>query len=279
MNELARFPEHEYPAVARFATDYNRRLREGYKRVKETRVVICGLARNLGDVVHKTMARMETMGRMFADYRIVIYENDSKDLTRDILQAWEKNNERVVLLTEELGEPINPGTRCLERAERMAKYRNRYRRYIAQNLSDWDYTIVCDMDLHVGWSYDGVANTFGHTGWDFMGSNGLLYIQRKRDRDRRAVHFDAWAFRHRDRPEPHHHMEVNKLLLSRGQPLFPVNSCFGGMGIYKTAAMNSCEYRGGDCEHVPFHRQMMEKGMTGLFLNPSQLVIYGLRDW
>ena len=36
-----------------------------------------------------------------------------------------------------------------------------------------------------------------------------------------------------------------------------------------------CRYGGGDCEHVALHREMAEKGMARLFLNPGQIADYG----
>jgi len=37
----------------------------------------------------------------------------------------------------------------------------------------------------------------------------------------------------------------------------------------------AARYEGGDCEHVPLHREMRRLGYGRLFLNPSQIALYG----
>jgi hypothetical protein len=73
--------------------------------------------------------------------------------------------------------------------------------------------------------------------------------------------------------------EVNPLQLKRGEPLIPMESCFGGLGIYRMDALLSSMYVGGDCEHVPLHRGLKAAGYSRIFLNPSQIVLYGTRNW
>jgi hypothetical protein len=68
---------------------------------------------------------------------------------------------------------------------------------------------------------------------------------------------------------------VNYFVWRRGEPLQPVYSCFGGLGVYRMRAFLSSRYAGSDCEHVALHRGMREAGFDRLFLNPSQLVFYG----
>jgi hypothetical protein len=67
------------------------------------------------------------------------------------------------------------------------------------------------------------------------------------------------------------------LVYERGTPLVPVTSCFGGLGIYAMAAYREGRYGIDDLEHATFHRSLIAAGYDRLFLNPSQLVIYGRR--
>lgn len=241
------------------------------------RVVLGGLARDLGGVIETTIARMERLGRLFADYRVVIYENDSRDNTRQRLSDWMRVNSRVLVVTEDLNSPVNQSDRSLARAERMAYYRRQCHREICQRYSDFDNVILIDMDLEGGWSYDGVANTFGKNDWDFVGSNGVIYRRRGLELNR-LVHFDAWAFRQDEDFTPMTTAEVNAITYSRGESLVPLTSCFGGLGVYRMPAYAAGEYDNGtDIEHVPFHRSMRESGFGRIFLNPSQMVLYGRR--
>lgn len=238
-----------------------------------SRVVICGLARNASEFLNLTIRRIEELGDRFKDYRVVIYENDSIDNTRRMLIDWSQKNSKVEILSEQLDDPINPMMRCPSRGERMARYRNIYRQYLADHLQDFDYAIVVDTDLPGGWSLPGIANTFGHSRWDFMASNGI--IRKQCLLHQKEFQYDAWAFRESDSYLPLSTKYVNHLTWNRGEPLVAVSSAFGGLGIYRMPAMIECEYRGGDCEHVALHRQMRERGMGHLYLNPSQMVYYG----
>lgn len=270
------FPEAELPPPAEFRAQYEHYLEVGLARMRERRVVLCGLARDVAPVLPVTIARMERLGQMFADYRVVIYENDSADNSREMLFAWSHRNPRVTVRSERRGAPVNPNARCLKRSTRMAYYRNSYREYIAEHFADFDHTIVVDTDLVGGWSYDGVANSFGHDNWDFIGSNGIIYRATRRDPNL-PVQFDAWAFRLDRSLTPLSTAEVNSMYWHRGAPLVPVTSCFGGLGIYPQRAMIECRYDDWDIEHVPLHRDMAERGMDRMFLNPSQITLYGRR--
>ena len=256
--------------------EYRDRVQTGIRLAAEQRVVICGLARDLEWILPDTLRRLESLGKMFADYRIVIYENDSIDRSVEILEEFQKQNPRVHLLNDLLGDPLNRSIRCFDRGERMARYRNRYREFIAENFSDFDRAIIIDMDLPGGWSESGVAHTMGHTDWDFVGSNGL--IKRQYLIGEKLLQYDAWAFRTYGSYQVLSTREVNYQRWDLEAGFVPVYSCFGGLGIYRMKAMLNCSYKGGDCEHVPLHQQMREQGMTKLFLNPFQITDYGVRN-
>lgn len=275
---LQAFDENRYKPLPRHAGEYRRLVKRGFENMKEKSTVICGTARNVQAFMATTVARVEALGSMFGDYAVLVFENDSTDETLPLLKAWADANPRVVILTERRDDPVNPGTRCPDRATRMATYRNKYLDFIRENMSNYSHVAVADMDLPDGWSYEGAANTFGHVGWDFVGSNGIMYIAAPK-KPVRCVHFDAWAFRQLGHPEPHKPQEVNPLQFVRGQPMLPMHSCFGGLGFYNMKAFLSSRYEGGDCEHVPFHTGMRNAGHGKIYMNPSQMVLYGTRNY
>lgn len=274
MSDIATFDEERFLPSPRRAKEYYATVERGKQVMKTRRVVIAGLARNIALVLGRTMARIEKTGRMFKEYSVLIFENDSRDNTQTQLKEWAKCNKNVTVISESRNDPINPGTRCLNRATRMAFYRNKYRELIATKYASYDNVIVLDTDLPGGWSYDGIANTFGQqTEWDFAGSNGIIY----KDYEGvigRPLYYDAWAFRWHTSWNPVFARQINPRYWPRGEPMLRVNSCFGGLGIYKTEAMLIAEYDGSDCEHVPFHRRMTDAGMDKLYMNPSQIVCY-----
>lgn len=82
----------------------------------ETRVAITGLARDVGRILPLTIRRVEHLANCFADARVVVFENDSRDDTRLLLCRWAGDDPRVDVTSERLDDPVNPTTRCLDRA-------------------------------------------------------------------------------------------------------------------------------------------------------------------
>jgi hypothetical protein len=270
------FPEHAFPPVMGTGDDFQLACRRGYAAMGESRVAIAGLARNVGGVLPLAIRRIEDLGRWFADYRVFVYENDSIDDTRPVLRGWTRSNSRVHITCDDLSDPVNPTTRCLARAERMALYRHRCQQDVLARCGRFDFTILIDLDVLGGWSVDGIANSFGHHGWDFIGSNGLVY--RRDNLTMNALRqYDTWALRFDDDLTPLTTSAAGGLVYGRGEPLVPVTSCFGGLGIYTMDAYRAGRYATDDLEHATFHRELIARGRSRLFLNPSQILVYGRR--
>ncbi len=269
------FRESEFAPAESNRDDFHDRVLLGQKRMKTRRVVLAGLTRNIGDRVERLRQRVERTASHFADFRVVLFENDSGDDTADRLRAWAGSDRRVHLLQQTFGDPVHPQARDLQRVSRMAHYRDQYHRFIAANFSDFEHVIVFDTDLAGGWSDAGIADSFGQASpWDVIGANGIIY-KRHRWHWNRYVQYDAWALRRRGSDTPLSTREANRLTWRRGEPLVAVNSCFGGLAIYRTEAFLAGRYAGGDCEHVTLHRDLRAHGYKECFLNPSQIVVYG----
>jgi hypothetical protein len=271
---LADFPEDAFPCHEAVRDRYLRQVERGRQRMRGLSVVLCGLCRDARPYLPRTAARVERLGDMFRDYRVVVFENDSLDATKEFLSDWQSLNPHLDVMSESLGAPKYPRVRSLDRAAWMARCRNRCRERIVQQYADFDYVIVFDMDLPGGWSFDGVAHTFGEEDWDFVGSYGLEGPFERRPDEPPYSHFDVWAFRPARGTAARRLVNYNGLRLRRGDPLLTVESCFGGLGVYRTACLQSCEYGGTDCEHVVFHEGLRRAGFDRLFLNPSQIVLY-----
>lgn len=270
------FPEDAFPTASELAAAYRQACHRGYAAMAGMRVAITGLARNIGDLLPLTIARIERFASRFADYRVILYENDSTDATKPLLLRWQGSNRRVLVTIEDCNDPANPTTRCLARAERMARYRERCQSIVLEHCGNFDATIVLDLDVAGGWSEDGVANSFGQRDWDFIGTNGLIY--RREGLNFNALRqYDMWALRLDERLTPIPTSQAGRHVYHRGEPLVPVTSCFGGMGIYRMEAFRQGRYGTADCEHAVFHRHLIEAGFSRLFLNPSQILVYGRR--
>jgi len=268
------FNERLFPPVPERRTEYERRVRAGRERMARSTGVIVGLARNIEARLPHTITGIEALGAMFADHRVVIYENDSTDRTAELLKDWAARRATVDITCEHRGDPVNPTARCLQRAGRMARYRNACLDIVRKKYAGFDYTIVVDTDLAVGWSLDGVANTFGHENWDFVGSNGLIF-RRKHWNTNFPIQYDAWAFRLDEQFTPLTTREVNDMWWRRGEPLVTVTCSFGGLGVYRMPAYLAGRYAGNDIEHVTHQMKARAAGFRQVFLNPSQITVYG----
>lgn len=267
------FAEQFFRPAESLASQYQSTLQRGRARMAKSRVVFCGLARNIASILPLTRSRLERTGALFADYRIFLYENDSDDDTAQQLAAWAAANPRMEFISERCGRRQHASVRCLTRAADMADYRNRCQQHVRKRWCDFDYACVVDTDLQDGWSYDGLAHSFGSEPWDFVGAYGVIH--RRRHFSLRALHYDVWAYRRYGDYTPLDGRIGNALSWRRGQPLVPVYSCFGGIGLYRMSAWLSACYSGDDCEHVTLHRAMRAAGYDRQFLNPSQIALYG----
>ncbi|MGR8933736.1 MAG: hypothetical protein ACU837_05010, partial [Gammaproteobacteria bacterium] len=268
---LSDFPETWFSC---YEPEYLQRIMQGKQRMQTSRAVFCGLARDVVDDLPSVSQRIESAAAMFADYRVVIYENDSSDGTLDFLHNWQQQNARVTVLHEHLNVQRWGSVPDLDRAAHLAYCRNQYLTHIAEHFSDFDYFIVFDTDMPKGFSYEGLANTFGFADWDMVGSNGILVPQEGKPPPD-PMFFDAWAYRAVGDDEAQPFDTINRLQFHRGEALHPVWSCFGGLAVYRMAcALGGAQYGGEDCEHVVLHRQLRQQGLARQFLNPSQIVFY-----
>lgn len=270
------FVEEDFPPAPDRAEEYSRFCRRGYARMRQRRVVIAGLCRDVEHILPATILRIEWLAALFAAARIVVYENDSCDRTAVMLRRWAAHDRRVTAITETMSDPVNPNRRCASRAARMAAYRGRCQQEILDHHRDFDAVIVVDMDVMGGWSEAGVANTFGHDDWDVVGSNGLIY-RRSGFVVNALRQYDTWAYRSDEQLRPLPSRNIAPFVPERGTPPIRVGSCFGGLGVYRMEAFAAGRYDGNDCEHVTFHRTLRGRGFSRIFLNPSQITLYGRR--
>jgi hypothetical protein len=259
--------EAAWPCAPFYRERHAEAVDRGRKRMAESRAVFCGLARDVADVLPDNVRRLAAIGRLFADFGVVVYENDSHDATPDLLAAWQAADERVVVRSERLGVERFPPLRDLARSAWLARCRNRARALALEHFGHFEWVIVVDLDL-LGWCPNGIASSFGGEPFDVMGSNGLSFWRG------RPTYYDAWALRTLDDPEPLDSRDVQFAFLPRGTPPEPVRSCFGGLAIYRMQAFRAACYAGHDCEHVCLHEAMRAAGHGEIFLNPSMIARY-----
>jgi len=266
MKLSARFPEDLWQIQQKEdRAIYNDQVKRGYELMPSLSFCVVGLARNIENEIVFSLDRIDAL-RQATDLYWVIYTNDNDDKTREILQN--RRTKKDVLIYEELKKKFHGSVACKNRYADMAYYRNKY----LDHIDGTDYTIVIDLDTD-GFSYDGLAQSifFMETqDIDCIGSNSLLYRQLEEKIQR--LYYDTLAFRRTNRQwgVPHPGEEINLMNLNRGEKLLKVQSCFGGLAIYKTESIKRYKYKDDDCDHVTINRYL-----SNVYVNPSQIVLFG----
>lgn len=229
------------------------------------RAVFCGIAKNVANVVRHSITYVEEAAKLFSDYKVVIYENDSTDGTLDILLEWQKNNENVVIISEILNAPPQRDLNI------MAYARNKYLDYVKKYYNDYDILIVFDMDFIHPWDYDGIRESLDYIDlWNSVCSYGVF-----NSNDLRL--YDAFAYIDYDGAlnanHPNYWTEyVPSVQISYPDNILkPVLSCFGGLAIYKIKELMSCDYKSvlNGCEHIPFNLCV-----GNMYMNTNQKIFY-----
>lgn len=216
------------------------------------KVVIGGVCRDVENQLPATMHIMESIGKMFQDYHIVVVENDSLDRTPQILHEWADKNSRVSAICLKYEKIISFCTTedgSIFRPERIAHARNILLDYIfdpqdgiSHLMKDFLHVIMMDMDFVREPDYEGFIETFSSSReWDAVFANGI---------DPNDEYWDWYALRDKNFPlgpevigQSWWSLPRNKVnYIDRKADWYPVYSAFGGCGIYKKDILNKCRY-------------------------------------
>lgn len=212
----------------------------------ESRILICGVGKNVDFAAKNTIKNIERLGKKFADYKAIIYENNSTDKTVSIYKNWARNNSCVIFISETLSKRELP----LCRTEKIARARNRVLS-VVREYSNYDYLLMVDLDFTCNWPIEAILETIKSSiEWDCVSANGIAspgYFLNENE-----LYWDRYAFRDQRYP-------LGPELL--GDPWWPecgstpftldekgewvsVYSAFGGLAIYKMESISGCEYSG-----------------------------------
>lgn len=245
----------------------------------EAIILVTGIARNCGHSIRFEIAKLRDAVSAFKKVFWLVIESDSNDGTVTQLECLAKEIDNFRCLA--LG---NLAEKFPLRTERIAYCRNVYLDEISNNLeySNLDYVVVADLD--------GVNS--------LLDSSALLSCWARRDWDvctanQKGPYYDIWALRHpiwcptdcwqqvsflsefNTVPEDVHHVAVYSKMVQipDDHPWIEVQSAFGGLAVYRTAAIRSARYNGlrdggkQICEHVAFHSTIVTLGGR-IYINP-----------
>ncbi len=265
-------PEEFWQIDPAFDALYREKLAIGKGIASESEVVVLGCARNCEKNLTNSLHLINELGACFKYASGVIYENDSVDDTKKILNRDRPGWLEVVCQTLD-----RPHYHLFEddRTLAMAEYRNRCLEWARGDHADADYVVVLDLDADGGFSVDGVLNSLA---WlearpdaAGMASYSLYRVGSAGGLDKYGQH-DAWAARLNhwdDRYSAGMGKWFHLWMPPAGSEPVPFYSAFGGLATYRAAAYYVGQYRGRDCEHVPFHRSIREATGLGMYLNPG----------
>ena len=246
---------------------------EGSRWADDAKIVVCGMARNIGGILPVTFHRLGNIVELFRDYALVIVENDSTDNTKQLLADFAKDNRHhVTISSTDYGWEHLHGFEPT-RVQRYATLRNQFREIARDKHPDADVVLVVDMDLWGGWSLDGLLNGCGwlqrYKHAACMASTSL-FEHRFFSEGPGWGHYDTWALRIYGWK---HRLAAWKTLWvpPPGHEPIPVCSAFGGAALYRPEAFYKHAYASidGDIEHSGLHSSMAADGWS-IYLNPAQ---------
>lgn len=222
------------------------------KSVKQSKIIFCGVAKNVAGAVPATVRSIQTIGEQFADYRVFIYENNSTDDTARKYSEWAKRNPRVAFFSENLAESdfyveFKGGRRKLFRTEILARARNIVlSKAMDPEFDDYDYVMMVDLDFAQPWDIEGIMSSFNYRQkWDAITANGKV---------KHGYYYDWYAFRDWKYPfgpelyGPNYWQKIRQWGVIEKKvvtdPFQQVLSAFGGLGIYKRSSIVGCFYSG-----------------------------------
>jgi hypothetical protein len=201
-------------------------------------VLICGVVKNVGNGLLMNMNQAIETGEMFQDYRILIYENNSTDNTKEILQKYSLHP-KIVIQSEDLDLKTKSnfklwayteitGSNHACRMELISNARNKLVDEMnREKYDDFGYVIWVDLDSN-GWELNGILDSFQKKEeWDVVYANNPNH------------YYDMYAYRgtnHLFGPEIIGELfwiNMPRFQIPKSETLISVYSAFGGLGIYK----------------------------------------------
>lgn len=249
-----------------------------------SKIAICCLVRNNSNIFEKTKARIEYIAQHFKEYKIIIFENDSTDNSRELGKNWSNINNNVILLDcchlqncdckLKTKKGYEYGTFSSERFGKMSLYRQEYLNYVLYNLNHYDYMLVIDFDLDGNANLDGLFDSLNKSDWGGIFCNGQIPLYGTLGTQTITYDSLATVFIEEDYNTIidynifKKYLDMNTKIDQEKNHFIEVKSAFNGYGIYKIKSLSDCSYIGNDnmCEHINLAKCLHDKGEK-LFVN------------
>ena len=227
-----------------------------YYNPKKEKILIGGTCKNIEHAIPNMILKIESLGKHFKDYRVIIYENNSTDNTPKLLQEWSKKNLKLTVISEKLspeqlrertrGHAKKDGAPC--RMELIAYGRNQIlKQAFRDEFNDFKFFLITDLDFKIGWQVKDVLSCFLlQKEWDCLAANSITLGIFS------SNYYDRYAYRDKQFPlgpeligeEFWNDIKRLPIRIEPGTNLKKVYSAFGGAALYKKEALKDCEYSG-----------------------------------
>jgi len=242
-----------------------------------SKVAIIGAARDVADSFPNLLSVINNSFKIFAETRFFISESNSRDSTKKTLAKISKENKNFNLILIDDDISIKK-----YKTERIANARNMALDELIKSDFNPDYIAVLDLDdINLGLTSQSLLSCWNHKNWNAMFAN------------QPEGYYDIYALRHdlwnpRDWLNDFFDLEKDfgkqialdlslhskRIKIKQHANLIPVNSAFGGLGIYTYKEMIKTRYVGiskqGNpiCEHLSVNFDIKNNGGS-LFINPG----------
>ena len=261
-------------------------------------VIICSIVRDAERGLRRNIPVICDLCRNFSDYKVVVFENDSKDRTKQLLTEWQESDpERVLAYMKDTdGKATIPAFKDSKvnpffghkRIDRMAALRNQYMDLLWSKDWNADYLMVVDLDV-AKLDLEGILTSFNDDmEWDavtaFGYSLGPSLKTRYHDTYALIMYGDETAQNERKIADLQYQLGP----LMKNKQWVRVSSAFGGLAIYKMEAVKGLRYEVYEnkddrvevtCEHYSLYKQMQERGYDKFYINPEMILKYQDLTW
>lgn len=262
--------------------------------MKKLSLIICSIVRNAEVGLRHNIPVISQLCQKVGSYEVIVFENDSTDRTKQLLRDWASEDPHVHVSCEDNKQYMVPDAGLEETATvnpfygkrrigKMVALRNQYMDFIAEHNLSADYLVVVDLDVNKI-SLTGILSSFMHDGsWDAVTAFGYSIGPKLRRRYHDTFALEEYGSIQRPRTEENIRSLQDKYRNLNGDNWVRVDSAFGGLAIYRFAAVEGLRYQllGNDdkrvvcrCEHTSLAIQMRERGYDRIFINPQMRVHY-----
>lgn len=213
----------------------------------ENKIIICGVIKNGEKGFLNVKRSVQKLSQHLLDYRVIIYENNSIDATKELYLDWAKTEKKLIFIHENLSKEFLENFTVKKgdyRTELIARARNIVlKKALNQEFDSYPYLLMVDLDDFDEWNIDEILNSIKNPekDWDAIFANGSydLYALRSKEflLSAEILGWNLWcAF------QPYIGLKLKKILASKRW--YPVESAFGGLAIYRREAIKGCIYKG-----------------------------------